>query len=184
MAWRNYISVDAVNKIPIMENERRKRDQTSKYTILNNGAYYVYHDWYKNHKVRVKVVFPCPWYGYELYGFKLFMKTFMHKFLPKIVGVLRSTLMWYDQPFRWARRNWISFKIRNNSQGTRHYPDFWEHLGPVLVVSSNTGWVSTVRGITLNVFQSPNNLFGRFQIYNKEQCVINYHVVIIISLHS
>ena len=161
MAWINYISVNVVNKIPIMEDERRKRDQTSKYTILNNGAYYVYHDWYKNHKVMVKVVFPCPWYGYELYGFKLFMKTFMHKFLPKIVGVLRSTSLWSSWPFRWASRNLILFEIRKKSQGTSHYPGFWGHLGPVMVVFSNTGWVVTVRVITLNVFQIPQIFFER-----------------------
>ena len=34
----NDISVYVVNKIPISEYGRKKRYQTSKYTILNNGA--------------------------------------------------------------------------------------------------------------------------------------------------
>ena len=45
MTQKNDISVDVVNKIPNREHGRKKRDQTSKYTILNNGAYYMHHDW-------------------------------------------------------------------------------------------------------------------------------------------
>ena len=45
MAWINDIRVNVVNKIPMREYGRKKRDQTSKYTILNNGAYYMHHDW-------------------------------------------------------------------------------------------------------------------------------------------
>ena len=48
MARINDISVDVVNKIPIREYGRKQQYQTSKYTILKNGAYYVHHDWYKN----------------------------------------------------------------------------------------------------------------------------------------
>ena len=44
MTRRNNISVYVVNKIPIREVGREKIYQTSKYTILNNGAYYVHHD--------------------------------------------------------------------------------------------------------------------------------------------
>ena len=65
MERRNDISVDAVNKIPNRKDGRNKIDQTSKYTILKNGAYYVHHDWYKNQKVRGKVAVPCPWYVQE-----------------------------------------------------------------------------------------------------------------------
>ena len=52
MAWRNDISVNNINKIPIREDVRKKRDQNSKYTILKNCAYYFHYNWYKNHKVR------------------------------------------------------------------------------------------------------------------------------------
>ena len=44
MARRNEINVDVVNNIPSREDGRNKIDQTSKYTILNNGAYYAHHD--------------------------------------------------------------------------------------------------------------------------------------------
>ena len=44
MAWRNGTNVDVVNNIPSREDGRNKIDQTSKYTILNNGAYYAHHD--------------------------------------------------------------------------------------------------------------------------------------------
>ena len=44
---RNEIIANVVNKIPIREDEKNKIYQTSKYTILNNGAYYVHHDWDK-----------------------------------------------------------------------------------------------------------------------------------------
>ena len=44
MEWRNDISLDSVNNIPIREDGRNKIDQTSKYTILNNYAYYMHHD--------------------------------------------------------------------------------------------------------------------------------------------
>ena len=52
MVQRHDISVDVINKIPIRKDGRKKRDQTSKYTTLENVAYYMHHDWYKNHKVR------------------------------------------------------------------------------------------------------------------------------------
>ena len=45
MAHINYIGVDVVNDIQINKNGRDKRDQTSKYTILNNEEYYLHHDW-------------------------------------------------------------------------------------------------------------------------------------------
>ena len=166
MARRNDISVNFVNKISIREDRIDKIHQNSKYTILKNGAYYVYHYWEKNQELRGNVAVTLPWYGHEGCGFKLFMQTFIYNIPPTYQrgGTLRSTLMWYSRPFRWIRRNWISFKIRNKSQVTRHYPDFWEKLGPVLVVSRNTGWVATIRVITLNVFQSIQNLFERSHI--------------------
>ena len=83
MARRNDISVDFVNNIPIREDGRKKRYQTSRYKILKNGAYYMHHYWDKNQKVRVKLAVPCPWYGYEGCGFKLVMQNFIYKLLPK-----------------------------------------------------------------------------------------------------
>ena len=55
MLWKHDISIDVVNKIPISEDGRKEQDKTLKYTILKNSAYYVYHDWDKNKKVRGKV---------------------------------------------------------------------------------------------------------------------------------
>ena len=52
MAWRTDITVDVINKTPIKEDGRKKRYQTSKYTTLKNGAYYVHHNWDKNHRVK------------------------------------------------------------------------------------------------------------------------------------
>ena len=77
MACRNDSSVNVVNNIPIREDGRKQQYQTSKYTILNKGAYYLHHDWDKNQKVRGNVVVPCPWYGHEGCGFKLVMQTFI-----------------------------------------------------------------------------------------------------------
>ena len=83
MACINDISVDLVNKIQIREDGRKQLDQTSKYTILKNGAYYVHHYWNKNKKVRGDLTMPCPLYGYEGCGFKLVMQNFICKLLPK-----------------------------------------------------------------------------------------------------
>ena len=83
MAQRNDISVDVVNNIPIMEDGINKIYQTSKYTILNNSAYYVYHYWYMNQRVRGEVAVPCPRYGNEGFGFKLVIQNFIYKILPK-----------------------------------------------------------------------------------------------------
>ena len=83
MARRNDISVDVVNKIPIREDWKNKIDQTSKNKILNNGAYYVHHDWDKNKRVRLKVAVPFPRYGHDVCGLKLFMYMFIYKILPK-----------------------------------------------------------------------------------------------------
>ena len=77
IARKNDISVDVVNNIAIREDGRKKIYQTSIYTILNNGAYYVHHDWDKNHKLRVNVTVPCYWYGHEGCGFKLVIQTFI-----------------------------------------------------------------------------------------------------------
>ena len=60
---RNDISVDVANELPIREYGRNKRDQTSKYIIPKNGAYFTHHDWYKNHKVGNKVEVPFHLYG-------------------------------------------------------------------------------------------------------------------------
>ena len=83
MAQRNDISGDVVNNIPIREGGIKKRDQTSKYTILNNGSYYVRHYWYKNQKVREILTVPCHWYFYNRYGLKLFIQTFIYNIIPK-----------------------------------------------------------------------------------------------------
>ena len=93
MARRNDISVDVVNKTPIREDGRKQKYQTSKYTFLKNGAYYVHYDWDTNQKVRVTVAGPCPRYGHERCGFKLFMQNIMYKTPPKRGGVLSSNLM-------------------------------------------------------------------------------------------
>ena len=58
MSRRNDIRVNVVIKTLISEDRRKKRYQTSKYKILNNGAYYVHHDWYKKQKVSEKVAVP------------------------------------------------------------------------------------------------------------------------------
>ena len=55
IAHRNDTIADVVNIITIREDGRKHRYQTSKYIILKNSAYYVYHDWDKNKKVRGKV---------------------------------------------------------------------------------------------------------------------------------
>ena len=83
MASRHDISFDVVNKIPIREDEIRKIYQTYKYTIPNNGTYYVHHDCDKNQKVREKVRVSCPQYGHEGCGLKLVMQTIIYKLLPK-----------------------------------------------------------------------------------------------------
>ena len=94
MSQRNDISVDVVNKAPIREDGKKQKYQTSKYTILKNGAYYVHYDWDKNQKVRVKVAVPCPQYVHERCGFKLFMQKIIYKILPpKRGGVLRLNMM-------------------------------------------------------------------------------------------
>ena len=82
MAWRNDIKVNVFNKILIREDGRKRRYQTSKYTILKNGAYYVYHDWYQNHKERGGVAVTCPLYGHEGCSFKLVMQTSIYNILP------------------------------------------------------------------------------------------------------
>ena len=64
MVWINDIGVDVVNNIPNRKYGRKKTDQKSKYTILDNGAYYVHHDWKNNQKVREKVGVYFPWYGH------------------------------------------------------------------------------------------------------------------------
>ena len=83
MARRNDTSVGVITKIPIREDWRKKRYQTSKYTILKNGAYYVHHDWDKKQKVRGKVALPCPRYGHDGCGLKLVVQTFIYKILLK-----------------------------------------------------------------------------------------------------
>ena len=77
MAHINGISVDFINKILIMEDMRKKIDQTSKYTILKNVSYYVHHYWDKNQKVGGDFAVPLPWYGHEGCGFKLVMQKFI-----------------------------------------------------------------------------------------------------------
>ena len=83
MAWRNGTNVDVVNNIPIREDCRNKRDQTSKYTILNNCSHYVHHDLAKNQKLRGKVAVILPPYGHEGCGLKLVMQTFIYKLLSR-----------------------------------------------------------------------------------------------------
>ena len=48
MARRNDIIVIVITNITIKEYGRNKRYQTSKYTILKNGVYYVHYDWENN----------------------------------------------------------------------------------------------------------------------------------------
>ena len=97
MACRDYISVDVVNKTPIREYGRKKIYQTFKYTILNNGAYYVHHDCDKNQKVRGKVAVPCPWYGHGGVWLKISHANLYiqapHPPPPKRRGALRLTSM-------------------------------------------------------------------------------------------
>ena len=83
MAHINDISLDVMNKILIREDGRNKRYQTSKYTIINNGESCVIHILEKNHKVREKVTVPFPVYEHGEYNFKLIMKRFVYKILPK-----------------------------------------------------------------------------------------------------
>ena len=52
MARINDISVDFINNIPIREDRINNIDQTYKFEILNNGAYYVHHYWEKNYELR------------------------------------------------------------------------------------------------------------------------------------
>ena len=128
---------------------------------------------------------PYSWYVHEGCGFKLFMQTFIYNFsTKKIGGVLRLTLMWYGPPFMWSSRNLILFKRRSKSQVSIHCSYFWEHLGTGLIVSRTTGWVTIVRVITLNVFQTPRIFFEILQLLNREKCIINYHVIMSIELHG
>ena len=57
MAHRNDIILDVVNNLPIMQDERKKRYQTSNYKIMNIGAYYLHNYWDNTHKVTNKVAF-------------------------------------------------------------------------------------------------------------------------------
>ena len=75
------ISVDVVNEIPMREDGINKIDQTSKYTILNNGEYYVHHDCDKNQKLREIMEVTCPWYGHGECSFKLTMQMFIYNIL-------------------------------------------------------------------------------------------------------
>ena len=54
VARRNFISIDFINNIPIRYDGRKKIDQTSKYIILDKGAYYVQHDWYIKGKIKLQ----------------------------------------------------------------------------------------------------------------------------------
>ena len=74
---RNNISVDVVNKLPIMRYGSKKRYHTSKYTILNNGTYYVRYDWEKNQTDRNTVILPYPWYREYGCNFKLVILMFL-----------------------------------------------------------------------------------------------------------
>ena len=74
---RDNTIVDALNKLPIREYGRKKIDQTSKYTTLNRGAYYVHHDWGKNQKAMNKVEVYLPLYEQDGCYFKLIMQAFI-----------------------------------------------------------------------------------------------------------
>ena len=63
MACRHDISADVVSEIPRRGDFWGERGQNYKYTILNNGAYYVYHDCDKNQKVSEYMKVPCPLYS-------------------------------------------------------------------------------------------------------------------------
>ena len=56
MYCRNEIIFDMENGTPIGKYGRINQDQTEKYKLLKNGAYYIHYDWYKNHKARNKVM--------------------------------------------------------------------------------------------------------------------------------
>ena len=64
MVQINDISVDVANNIPIREDEINKIDQTSKYKILNNGSYYVQHNWDNKYNVSEKMAVPLPRCGH------------------------------------------------------------------------------------------------------------------------
>ena len=70
-----------VNKLQIREYGRNKRHQTSKCTILVNGAYSIHYDWYKIQKVIHKGWVPLPMYGLDGCSFKLTMQMFIYNFL-------------------------------------------------------------------------------------------------------
>ena len=164
MERRNDIGVNIINKIPIRGDRRKKRDQTSKYIILKNGAYYVHHDWEKNHKVREIVVVTWPRYIHGDVDSKYSYRTLYKRVSQKRGGFWRSTPMRSGQPFRWAWGNWIFLKIGNESQETSFYLGFWEQLEQVMIASSKPVWFVTTRVITLNVYQIPNNFFERYQV--------------------
>ena len=83
MAQRHDISVDIFNGTPIREYGRNKRYQVHKYKILNNGAYYVHHDWYKNQNVMERVAVTWPWYGHDGCSFKSIIQIFIYRVVPK-----------------------------------------------------------------------------------------------------
>ena len=62
MVHINDIILYVDNKLPIRKYGRTKRDQTSKYKILNIGTYYVHYHWDKKHTVRNKAEVTCPMY--------------------------------------------------------------------------------------------------------------------------
>ena len=122
MTLRNYIRFDVVNKISLREDTRNKIYQTYKYRIPKNSAYYVNHDWDKNHKVRGGLASLCPWYGNNGCSFKLIVQKFIYKIIPnKKKRVFRSNLMWFGLPLRWWRRNLIWLKIQKMSQWTGYH---------------------------------------------------------------
>ena len=133
--------------------------QNSKYTILESGEYFFHHYWYKNQKMRVNLVVLFHMYG--LYGcnFNFIMQLFIYKiYQRRRGGVSRLICVWFFQRFRWVSRDIISRIIQKMINLTRLYQGFWEPLGKFMVASINTGWCTTVRVITLNFFQSQQNL--------------------------
>ena len=79
MSHRNSISVDLANEISIRKVGRKKQDQRSNYTIINNGAYYVHYDWYKIQKRNNRVAILCTIYSHDECNLKLIMKMFIYK---------------------------------------------------------------------------------------------------------
>ena len=85
--------------------QEKEKYQTSTYTILENGAYSVHHDLYKNHKIRE--IWKCLSLGTAMMGVasnKLCRHLSTRLSIRKRVGILRTTSVLFGLPFSWAKR--------------------------------------------------------------------------------